>query len=558
MDDGRALAEVPEPRFARLIEVGTSLVSELDLEKVLRSVVEAAQEVTGARYAALGVIDREGRALERFIHVGIDDEKAAEIGSLPRGRGVLGELIRRPELLRLREVGDHPHSYGFPPGHPPMHSFLGVPISIRGKVFGNLYMTEKQGAAEFGQNDELAASALATWAGIAIENARLYTRLREHEEEVERALQQTQTSLDIARAVGGETDVGRVLELIVRRARALVEARVVLVFLRQEGALSVAAHAGPADEQVRELTIPEDDVLEGTMRDRAVKRLDVGDPPSSARLRARLDAETAIAVPLVFRGRSVGVLVAFDREAGGPGFDDEDLRLLEAFAASAATAVATVQSVEAERIQLQVEIGERERRRWARELHDDSLQQLAATRIFLAAALQGTGPDREQRIEDAASDAVDGLEAQIDELSRLIDDLRAGAVEKHGLAGALESLSRECAARGGPEVSARVEIDARLAADQEQAVYRLAQEALNNVRKHAQASAAELTAELAGGQVVLAVGDDGRGFDPGASGGSRGLVGMHERVELLGGKLEIDSAPEEGTRVTVRLPARPA
>jgi GAF domain-containing protein len=173
MEGSEQATHVDEERFRRLLDVGSHLLSELDLEVVLKSVAEAARELTGARYAALGVLDRERRELERFINVGIDEEARREIGNLPRGRGVLGELIREPAPLRLRDVNAHPHAYGFPPGHPPMHSFLGVPIAVRGEIYGNLYMTEKQGAAEFDESDEEAAITLAGWAGIAIENARL-------------------------------------------------------------------------------------------------------------------------------------------------------------------------------------------------------------------------------------------------------------------------------------------------------------------------------------------------------------------------------------------------
>src|SRR6185503_12767173 len=143
-----------DDRFRRLVEVGSSLLSELDLEVVLLSVVEAARELTGAEYAALGVLDQDRRELERFISLGIDEEARRDIGPLPRGRGVLGELIRHPQPLRLSDVEAHPHAYGFPPGHPPMHSFLGVPITIRGEAYGNLYMTEKAGGAEFDEADE--------------------------------------------------------------------------------------------------------------------------------------------------------------------------------------------------------------------------------------------------------------------------------------------------------------------------------------------------------------------------------------------------------------------
>ncbi len=538
-------------RFRRLVDVGTALLSELDLEALLRSVVEAARELTSAEYAALGVLDPDGTELERFIYLGIDDETKREIGDLPRGRGVLGELIREPAPLRLADVNRHPHAYGFPPGHPPMHSFLGVPITIRGETFGNLYMTEKQGAAEFDSDDEDAARTLAIWAGIAIENARLYTSLSEREAEVEQALRRAEASIDIAHTVGGETDVERVLDLIVKRARALVDARALLVLLQEGEWLVVAARAGEVRAEESELMIPIDDSVFGAaMEERVSRRLD------RERLRERLGAETVLVVPLHFRGHAVGTLVALDRVAGGEEFGQEDLRLLQAFAASAATAVGTAQSVESERLQQQVEIAERERERWARELHDDALQGLAAIRISLATALQGEASDRGHRIETAAEETVERLEVQISELSRLIHDLRPASLERLGLAGALEALAEESSARGGLEIETAIEIDGQLSGEEDRVVYRLVQEALSNVLKHADAGSASVAAQMVDDQVRIAVQDDGRGFDPDSIAGGRGLIGMRERIGLLGGDIEISSGSESGTRIIARVPIR--
>jgi signal transduction histidine kinase len=544
-----------DDRFRRLVEVGSSLLSELDLEVVLRSVVEAARELTGAEYAALGVLDQERRELERFIYLGIDEETRRDIGPLPRGRGVLGELIRHPQPLRLEDVETHPHAYGFPPGHPPMHSFLGVPIRIRGEAYGNLYMTEKRAGEEFDDADEEAATTLATWAGIAIENARLYTTLSAREAETERALRRAETSADIARTVGGETDVDRVLDLTVKRARALVEARTVLVMLRRGDRLAVTAQAGRVGPEIDRLTIPTDDaVFEAAMQERVAQHLQPGTPPSEARLRERLGAEAALVVPLLFRGRALGALVALDRESGGD-FDQEDLRLLQAFAATAAIAVATAQGVAAERLQQQVEVAEDERRRWAQELHDGALQSLAAVRITLAAALQGRGEDREAQIERAAEQTVEGLEDQITELSRLINDLRPASLERLGLHGALEALAEESANRGGFDVATEVSLEATLTSDEERGVYRLVQEALNNVVKHAGAGRAEVKVRTDDNTVAIEVADDGSGFDT-SDGPGRGLLGMRERVEMLGGTLAIDSTPGEGTRMRSTLPLR--
>jgi signal transduction histidine kinase len=547
---------VDEERFRRLIDVGSHLLSELDLEVVLKSVAEAARELTGARYAALGVLDRERRELERFINVGIDEETRREIGNLPRGRGVLGELIREPAPLRLRDVNTHPHAYGFPPGHPPMHSFLGVPIAVRGEIYGNLYMTEKQGAADFDESDEEAAITLAGWAGIAIENARLYTSLSEREAEVEQALRRAETSVDIARTVGGETDVERVLDLIVKRARALVDARALLVLLRRQDHLVVAARAGKVSDGVRDLEVPLDDaVFKAAMEDRVSQRLERDSPPSKARLRERLGAEAALVVPLLFRGRSVGALVALDREAGGGiEFDQEDLRLLQSFAASAATAVATAQTVESERLRQQVESAEKERERWARELHDDALQGLAAIRITLATALQSRGEQRPQRIETAAEEAMVRLETQINDLNRLINDLRPAALERLGLAGALEALAEETAARGGIEVEAKVDLAGEPGGDEERIVYRLVQEALTNAVKHAEASRVEVSVQGGDDEIRIAIHDDGCGFDLSLATGGRGLTGMRERIELFGGTIEVGSEPGKGTEITATVP----
>jgi len=554
-DPEQSAHQVEEERFRRLIDVGSNLLSELDLEAVLSSVAEAARELTGARYAALGVLDPERRELERFINVGIDEEARRDIGHLPRGRGVLGELIREPAPLRLPDVNKHPHAYGFPPDHPPMHSFLGVPIAVRGETYGNLYMTEKQGAEEFDQADEEAAVTLASWAGIAIENARLYTSLSEREAEVEQALRRAETSVDIARTVGGETDVERVLDLIVKRARALVDARALLVLLKRDGQLFVAARAGEVSDEIRDLVVPSDDaVFAAAMEDRVSQRLERNSPPSKARLRERLGAEAALVVPLLFRGRSVGALVALDREGGGVEFDQEDLRLLQSFAASAATAVATAQTVASDRLRQQVESAEKERERWARELHDDALQGLAAIRIALATALQSKGEDRAARIEGAAEDTLERLEDQINELNRLINDLRPAALERLGLAGALQALAEESSARSGFAVETTIEIGAEPSGDEERLVYRLVQEALTNVVKHASASRVEVSAREAGGRIEIAVRDDGAGFDPAASTGGRGLTGMRERIELLGGQIEVSSEPGGGTEITASVP----
>ena len=381
-----------EHRLKRLVDVGRGLVSELDLEAVLQRLVEVARELTGARYAALGILDERREELERFITLGIDEETRAAIGNLPRGRGVLGELISSPKPLRLDDVGQHPRSFGFPPGHPPMKSFLGVPILIRGEAFGNLYLTEKEGGP-FDLGDEESAVVLADWAAIAIDNARLYTTVWDRREELERAVRRLEATTEIAQALGGETELDRVLELIVKRGRALVDARSVMILLEDDGGVRVAAAAGEVDPQVlgrrlpTQLPISVAELTSGSVAEVADR---LPTPPLELGVEA---GAAALMVPLVFRGDTVGVLVAFDRLAGELRFTREDEGLMRSFAASAATAVHTARAVAEDRLRESIEASEHERRRWARELHDDTLQGLAGLKVLLSSARRGDRSD---------------------------------------------------------------------------------------------------------------------------------------------------------------------
>lgn len=518
----------------RLLEIGRGVVSELDLEVVLRRVAEEARDITGARFAALGVLDEDRQRLRRFIHVGLEPEEALAIGDLPRGRGVLGELIREPHTLRLREVSAHPHSYGFPTGHPPMRSFLGVPILIRGEAFGNLYLTEKRDAAEFDEADVEAVEVLASWAAVAIENARLYTSIAEREVRLGRALHQVEADVEITRAVGAETDLDVVLELIAKRARALVEAGTVALYLVAEEGLELVASAGRPAEP-----------LPGMRRSIPSGQLDA------------VVAEGELLVPLEFRGRSLGVLAAFDRKEGGAGFGEEDLLLLRSFATSAAIAVATAQTVEEKRLQARVDAAERERGYWARELHDETLQQLAAIRLTLAGSVKaagaGGGAGPEEAVRAAAAEAVERLGAEIDSLARLISELRPAPLETLGLAGALHSLAADASRGEQLTVASEVAIDSVLSADEERAIYRLVQEGLNNVVKHSKAARAAVVVAERDRFLELSVRDEGVGFDPASVTSGLGLGSMRDRVELLGGTLEVVPS-RSGTEIRARIP----
>ena len=240
--------EHERPGVSAVLDVARGVLAELDLDVVLERVVEAARDLTGARYAALGVLDRSRRELERFITVGIDDETRRRIGALPRGRGVLGELIDDPRPLRLADVGAHPHSYGFPPGHPEMSSFLGVPVLVAGGPFGNLYLTEKAGAEEFSEEDERAVVRLADLAGVAIDHARRYTTAERQRVELQRTVDALEAMIQIARALGGETDLENVLGLVAKRGRALVSARALVIEQEHAGEMVIVATAGKLPE----------------------------------------------------------------------------------------------------------------------------------------------------------------------------------------------------------------------------------------------------------------------------------------------------------------------
>jgi signal transduction histidine kinase len=544
-----------------LLDVGRALTKELDQRIVLDRVLQTAREITGARYAALGILNEQRSELEQFLTSGVDDETHRAIGDLPRGRGVLGILIDNPRPLRLAEVGQHPSSYGFPAGHPLMRSFLGVPIAIRGEVWGNLYLTEKQGG-EFSEQDEEAAVILAGWAAIAIDNARLYETSERRREEAERAFRGLEAARDVAVAIGGETALENVLELIVKRGRVLVDARSVVIMQRDGEELVVQASAGHVRE-ARGVRLPIAGSTSGRVLEhqRPERITDV-----AARLRIAPsefgvpDARTALLVPMIYRGTAVGVLAAFDRGPDGEVFTEDDEQLLRTFAASAATAIALAQSVQAERLRSSLDAADAERRRWARDLHDETLQGLGGLRLLLSSALRAGDPDR---VQEAMREAVAHIEQEIENLRAIILELRPAALDELGLRSAIEGLLDHHRERSGFQIDGELVLPGpsagaeRLDEDLETAVYRLVQEALTNVAKHARASNVRVAVRESDGELLLEVQDDGAGFDPGTGTGSHGfgLAGMRERVSLADGTLSLDSG-EQGTLIRVCLPAR--
>lgn len=548
-----------ERRLRELIDVGRSLVAELDPETIFRRLLEVACDLTGARYAALGVLDDDRHELERFITHGIDEEARRVIGNLPRGRGVLGLLIEQPRPLRLADVNRHPRSYGFPPGHPPMTTFLGVPVMIRGDAWGNLYLTEKA-AGEFDEADEQSAMILAEWAAIAVENARLYRSVDSRRDEMEHAVHRLEATTEIARAVGGETDLDRILEIVVKRGRALVEARSLLILLREGDDLAPASVAGESAGPAATASVPIAGSVPGQVLEaREPRRTRDLDPSLLARPASPEVGVTALLAPLVYRGEALGVLVALDPLGRGGGFTDEDQQVLVSFAASAATAVATAQSVAEDRTRDSIAAAERERGRWARELHDESLQSLAGLRVLLSAARRGEG----EEVDRLLAEGIERVDETIAEMRRLIADLRPTALDELGLGAALEALGERLGASGAIEVEMSIDLDfhsgrtdLRPQVEIEDTAYRLVQEALNNAAQHSGAGRARLEVTENEDTLRIKVADEGCGFDLEATGDGFGLIGMRERVSLAGGRLELESAPGRGTTIVASLPIR--
>jgi signal transduction histidine kinase len=400
-----------------------------------------------------------------------------------------------------------------------METFLGVPIMVGGHAWGNLYLCDKLDGEPFTDADEQAVVVLAEWAAVAVENARQFERSQQRRRELE-------ATMEIARALGGETDLARILELIVRRGLGLLGADGLLILLRERDGLTVAAGAGDVPAK-----------FDGA-------RLRCG--PDRVRDALGLAARDGTVVPLVFRGRTLGMLVAL-----GGHHQSEDDTLLHSFAANAATAVATARSVEEQRLRDAMHAAEEERRRWARELHDTTLQGLGGVRMMLTAGSRTSDPDR---LREILRQAMARLEEEIAGLRGLVRELRPAALDELGLAAAIEGLATRAAEDSSVEVVADVSLlRPRHDPDVETAVYRIVQEAVTNATRHAGARHVLISVTEDVEALQVRVADDGRGFDPRAATEGFGLAGMRERVTLLHGELEVASS-EEGTVISAAIP----
>ena len=531
-------------RQARLLEIGMTLAAELSLPMVLQRIVELAVELTGATYGALGVLGSE-RRIDQFITVGIGDEARAQIGHIPEGRGILGLLIDDAQPIRLKDLASHPESSGFPDHHPPMTSFLGAPVRARGRVFGNIYLTNKRDAEEFTQDDQDALVVLAAQAGIAVSNARLY------EESVHRG-----RSLEVVRdlterILAGEAVV-RILDSVAASARELVGADVAMIVGQAEQGQppTVLVADGHGADAIRSTVVPFGQSISGEVM-RTGHPIVVEDasshPDAYPPLVTTAEMGPTIFVPLRLRERVFGTLSVANRH-GGSLFSGEDLKLVQTFANQASVALEQARSREAhERLAL---LDDRER--IGRELHDGVIQALFAVGMSLqSAAMVTADPDLRRRVEGA----VEEIDRTIRDLRNYIFGLRPTILVDRELDQALKDLADDFSDQSG--VVTVADVDPAVAAELSSLasdIVQLAREALSNVRRHAGASTCRLTLRADESVAVLVIDDDGRGFETAMGRSGRGLGNLRDRARQIGGASTITSMPGEGTTVTIRIP----
>jgi len=526
-------------RLRALLDAVVGIGSDLDLHSTLRRIVRSACDLVGAKYGALGVIGPD-RLLHDFIIHGISDELHARIGELPHGRGVLGLLIDDPRPLRMPDITRHPRSYGFPPHHPPMHSFLGVPVRIRDHVFGNLYLAEKQGAAEFTEDDEEIVVALAAAAGVAIENARLYALAHRRE----RWLAAT---AEITSLLLGEVRRTDALTLVARRAREVAEAELALLLLYDEDEDRFTVEvADAADDAARELVgivLPAAEVtFASSVTDRRHELLD--NLAEAAPWPRPVVAGPAVVSPLAAADALHGVLVIAHQPDHGP-VGEDDVALLNSFAGQAALAMERARGQEERELLVVLE----DRERIARDLHDVVIQRLFATGLQLQSAAPMTvRPEVAKRINAA----VDDLDATIRDIRRTIFELRTpmSAALRTEIREAIEGAAEALGFR--PHLELVGPIDSAVPDELRPELTAVLREALSNAVRHAHAGRVSVLVKADAGWVTVAVTDDGVGCDPEAA--RSGLVNLRERAERLGGDFQLSRVVPHGTEVRWSVP----
>ncbi|MFF4505038.1 GAF domain-containing protein [Streptomyces sp. NPDC001401] len=536
-------------RVHSLLEAVLSVGRDLDLEQALHSIVEAAATLVDAEYAALGVIGTDGKRLSAFHTVGVTEEQIASIGPFPEGHGILGELISHPAPLRLVKISEHPSSYGFPPHHPPMNTFLGVPIRVREQVFGNLYLTEKRGGLQFDEDDESVLATLAVAAGVAIDNARLYEESRLRERWLE-------ANAEITHSLMSGRPRSEILGLIAERAGDITGSALAAVALPMEdtGTLAVEIAVGMDAEAHRGLVLAMDRSLMGLAFSGAapVTSTDVGHDERISLEPPRFEGlGPAVAVPIGTGEAGARGVVLLARETGRPEFSATETETLLVFAAQAAVAMELAERrQDAEQIAVL-----QDRDRIARDLHDLAIQRLFATGMTLQSA--GRFIEHQEAAERVVR-AVDDLDETIKIIRSTIFGLRAregGAGT--GLRARVVRAVGEAAPVLGFAPSLRMEglLDTDVPGEIADHVVAVLSEALTNIARHARAGRADVALDTDGSEIRLTVTDNGVGIPP--DGRRSGLRNMGERARQLGGVLELGSPSEGGTVLTWHVPLSP-
>ncbi|PBC47393.1 GAF domain-containing sensor histidine kinase [Rhodococcus sp. ACPA1] len=539
MQDRIEQMTIAREHFDGLLEAILTISSGLDLAATLRRIVDAAIRLVDCRYAALGVLNHSGDRLQEFVYAGVDDETRLLIGELPTGHGLLGLLIERPAPLRLDDIAGHPASVGFPAHHPPMRTFLGVPVRIRGQVYGNLYLTDKAAGLSFTEGDEDLIQAFAAAAGIAIDNARLFEQARQRQ-------QWQQATSEIRGELLAAIDPSEVLDLIARRARHLAGADHVLIARPDDveqasadvTALTVTAYAG-TDPSVPGMRIGVDDTATGRVyRTGTLTRVpEISD--------AGPHGGPALLLPLRVSADSVTGVLALIRTRGRAPFDDRQLPLAAAFADQAALALKLAD----DQRQLTALSLIAERDRIARDLHDHVIQRLFAHGLHLQSAHgRSRVPEARQRL----SEMIDDVQDIITDVRTAIFDLHGGEADGFALRPALTAIITEQTGESGLRTTVRMtgplSVVTGPLADHAEAVLR---EALSNVVHHAHAHQVDVTVSV-DDDLTLCVTDDGTGIAPVVT--LSGLHNLTTRAEQAGGTCTLTTPTTGGTRLTWSAP----
>jgi signal transduction histidine kinase len=539
---GRVLSA--QHRLQRLLDANRAIVRELSLPAVLRQIAQSARETAGAQYAALGVIGSDG-LLEEFIHVGMDDITVAAIGDLPKGRGLLGTLIEHPEPIRLPHITDDSRSSGFPVGHPPMTTFLGVPIRNRDRVFGNLYLTNRRDGNNFTAEDEELISALAATASIAIENARLYEESRQRQEWLRAS---GEISRNLLLSDDSEIDTLRRIAVSVKRLAAADVVSVVLPLLRGESELEVVTAVGVGQEDLTGLRYPlADSIAWRAMQEGRGLIAQDADRQSGVflHLRHAVPVTQVMAVPLMGESGARGALIA-GRISRHITFTAADLDMAETFAGQATIALELADARAAQQHLAALE----DRDRIGRDLHDHVIQRLFAVGL----GLQSTaGRANEPAIRARLAQAVEELDETISQIRTTIFDLH-DAIPDNRLRSRVKAVVEELEPVLGVHLQLAwfgpldTLVDSSLITDVEAVV----REAMTNVARHAQASTLRVTINADTDRLTVDVSDDGVGI--GDSARRSGLANLKNRAHSRGGTLTLENQKQGGLRLQWSIP----